>query len=179
MYAILNEIPANNCVAIIVSSDEVDSQKISIPHIVEYFDDIDKKIFGRSMTSEQASRYAQFITELDESVCHIYCCFQSAQSRSAAVASALYKYYGDDKTAYSIWEDPMYSPNPYVFMLLCEALGVNLMHLLKQIGRLLERQFNTHEIKHSSICWSISISYLGQTNFFGSRTEEKCGLFYH
>lgn len=131
MYAILNEIPANNCVAIIVSSDEVDSQKISIPHIVEYFDDIDKKIFGRSMTSEQASRYAQFITELDESVCHIYCCFQSAQSRSAAVASALYKYYGDDKTAYSIWEDPMYSPNPYVFMLLCEALGVEFDALIE------------------------------------------------
>lgn len=47
-------------VAVIASSEEIDSQKIPIPHIVEYFDDIDREIYGRSMSLEQASRYAQF-----------------------------------------------------------------------------------------------------------------------
>lgn len=125
LYTVLKEIPANNSVAIIASSYEVDSQKIPIPHIVEYFDDIDREIFGRSMTPDQASQYARFITGLDKSVHHIYCCCQSAQSRSAAIAAVLYKYYGDDTLAYSIWKDPNYSPNPYVFLLLCEALGVS------------------------------------------------------
>lgn len=124
LYTILKERPTDNSVAIIASSDEVDSQKIPIPHIVEYFDDVDREILGRSMTSDQASRYAQFITELDESVRHIFCCCQSAQSRSAAIASAIHKFDGNDKAAYSIWRDPMHSPNPYVFLLLCETLGV-------------------------------------------------------
>lgn len=55
LYTILKEIPANNSVAIIASSDEVDSKKIPIPHIVEYFDNIDCEIIGRSMTPDQAS----------------------------------------------------------------------------------------------------------------------------
>ena len=102
LYSLLKETSIDNSVAVIASSEEIDSQKIPIPHIVEYFDDIDREIYGRSMTLEQASRYAQFVTGLDNSVSHIYCCCQSAQSRSAAIASALYKYYGDNTLAYSI-----------------------------------------------------------------------------
>ena len=124
LYSILKETSIDNSVAIIASSEEIDSQRIPIPHIVEYFDDIDREVFGRSMTSEQASRYAQFIKGLDKSVQHIYCCCQSAQSRSPAMASAIHKFNRNDEAAYSIWRDPMYSPNPHVFLLLCEALGV-------------------------------------------------------
>ena len=126
LYTLLEEASIDHSVAVIVSSEEIDSQKIPIPYIVEYFDDIDREISGRSMTLEQASRYAQFITGLNNSVSHIYCCCQSAQSRSTAIASALYKYYGENTLAYSsIWKDLKYSPNPCVFLLLCEALGVS------------------------------------------------------
>ena len=124
LYSLLEETSIDNSVAVVASSEAIDSQKIPIPHIVEYFDDIDREIYGRSISLEQASRYAQFVIGLDNSVSHIYCCCQSAQSRSAAIASALYKYYGDNTLAYSIWKNPIYSPNPYVFLLLCEALGV-------------------------------------------------------
>ena len=126
LYSFLEETTIDNSVAVIASSEEIDSQKIPIPYIVEYCDDdIDCEIYGGSITLEQASRCAHFVTGLDNSVSHIYCCCQSAQSRSATVASALYKYYGDSTLAYSVWKNPIYSPNPYVFLLLCEALGVS------------------------------------------------------
>ena len=149
LYSILKETSIDNSVAIIASSEEIDSQRIPIPHIVEYFDDIDREICGRSMTLEQASRYAQFIIGIDKSVSRIYCCCQSAQSRSAAIASALYKYYGDNTLAYSIWKDPIYSPNPYVFLLLCEALGVSFEYV--EFDALIEanRQARRKAIQHS------------------------------
>lgn len=124
LYSVLSETDAAHSVAIIASSYEVDTVKIPIPHIVEYFDDLDREIQGRSLSLEQSKRYADFIENLDANVRHIYCCCQSAQSRSAAIASALYKYYGDEVRSTQIWEDPRYSPNPYVFLMLCEALGV-------------------------------------------------------
>ena len=40
LYSILKETSIDNSVAIIASSEEIDSQRIPIPHIVEYFDDI-------------------------------------------------------------------------------------------------------------------------------------------
>ena len=48
LYSILKETSIDNSVAIIASSEEIDSQRIPIPHIVEYFDDIDREICGRS-----------------------------------------------------------------------------------------------------------------------------------
>ena len=78
LYSLLKETSIDNSVAVIAFSEKIDSQKIPIPHIVEYFDDIDREIYGRSMTLEQASRYAQFVTGLDNSVSHIYCCCQPA-----------------------------------------------------------------------------------------------------
>ena len=124
LYSILAETDATHSVAIIASSYEVDTANISVPHIVEYFDDLDREVQGRALTLDQAKRYANFIKDLDKNVRHIYCCCQSAQSRSAAIASALYKYYGDDVHSTQIWKEPRYSPNPHVFLMLCEALGV-------------------------------------------------------
>ena len=124
LYSVLSEADIANSVAIIASSYEVNSEKIPIPHVVEYFDDLDMEVHGRSLSLEQAKRYADFIKGLDKNIRHIYCCCQSAQSRSAAIASALYRYHGDEVKAAEIWQDPEYSPNPYVFLLLCEALGI-------------------------------------------------------
>lgn len=126
LYLILKESPAYHSAALIASSEPVDARKIPIPHIIQYFDDLDREVSGRSMTAAQAAEYARFAAGLDSTVHHIYCCCQSAQSRSAAMASALYRYYGDDALSCSIWENPLYSPNPLVFSLLCDALGVKI-----------------------------------------------------
>lgn len=124
LYSDLAEVDTTHSIAIIASSYEVDQKKIPIPYVVEYFDDLDREVPGRSLSSEQAKRYVDFIKSLNANVRHIYCCCQSAQSRSAAIASALYKHYGDEVRSTQIWRDPGYSPNPHVFLMLCEALGV-------------------------------------------------------
>lgn len=82
------------------------------------------EVCGLSMTKNHADSYARFIKALDPNITEIYCCCQTARGRSPAIASALYKYWGDDLAAYNIWSNLSYSPNPHVYISLCESLGV-------------------------------------------------------
>ena len=57
----------------------------------------------------------------------LYCCCDSGESRSAAVAAALSRYLGRDETAF--WLEPKLHPNPLVYRLLCRACGLKASRL--------------------------------------------------
>lgn len=125
LYRTLEENSDPHSVAFVASSEKVKEDKLlAVPHIIQYFEDLDYEVPGRSMSRENAAQYARFAKRLDRDVTKIFCSCQAAQSRSPAMAAALYRYFGDGDRMKRIWSDPQYVPNPYVYALLCEALGV-------------------------------------------------------
>lgn len=118
------EPPLEKTIVLIASSMEIDTQKIPCRHFVEYFDDLDREVPGRSMTAQQADNYVRFLTRQGTDAELIYCCCQSAQSRSPAMAAALHRFYGNEEQSAFIWKNPHYAPNPLVYQLFCQALGI-------------------------------------------------------
>jgi hypothetical protein len=109
-------------VAILCSSYGVQEAKVPVPHIVEIFNDVDREIPGRSLSTEAANRIAGFIRNIGPEIEVVYVCCDSGISRSSAIAAAVCRYFGipDD----TIWENPRYQPNPLVFQMLCECLDI-------------------------------------------------------
>ena len=125
LYRTLEENSDPHSVAFVASSEKVKEDKLlAVPHIIQYFEDLDYEVPGRSMSRENAEQYARFAKALNADVTQIFCSCQAAQSRSPAMAAALYRFLGDENGVKRIWSDPRYTPNPYVYGLLCEALGV-------------------------------------------------------
>lgn len=123
LYTILADKPENG-VAVVSSAYEAEEDKLTIPHIVEIYEDLDREVPGRSFSREAACRMAQFIRRIPKTTQTVFCACNAGQCRSTAVAAAISLYYGMDDMP--IWEDSGYKPNPLVFTLLCESLGVEM-----------------------------------------------------
>lgn len=121
LYQILEEKPADG-VAIISATDEIDRSRITVPYILEIYEDLDREIPGRSLSAEAADRFAAFIRSIPQTTQQVFCACNAGQCRSAAVAAAVHLYFGMDDM--KIWEDPQYHPNPLVFSMLCESLHI-------------------------------------------------------
>lgn len=121
LYQVLAEAP-QNAVAIVSSAYEVEEEKLTVPHIVEIYEDLDREVPGRCFSEEAAQRIGDFIRMMDPAVKTVYCACNMGQCRSTAVAAALHLHFGLDDI--HIWENPAYQPNPLVFQKLCNALGI-------------------------------------------------------
>lgn len=131
-YIINNDDKKENKVVISISCDNSDEVK-ELPEAVEKgqfldaiylkFDDIEKPLEGyHSITDEQAEDIAKFIKKwknCDEIIVHCY----AGISRSAAVAAAIYKYYGmDDLEETFFSKSSWYIPNMLVYKKVLRAL---------------------------------------------------------
>ena len=108
-------------IAILNSSDPVDTSRLPIPNRLLCYQDLDYES-PRSFTPELADQIAGFVKAYQKQTSHIYVCCQAAQSRSPGIAAALYTYFGLDPI--EIFRQPKYQPNALCYRLLTEALGV-------------------------------------------------------
>ena len=137
LYGILEQAEHPHTVAVLCSSYGVREARIPVPHILEIFDDVDREIPGRSLSAGAAQRIAHFVKNIGPEAEVVYVCCDSGVSRSSAVAAAVCRYFGISDSP--IWENPQYQPNPLVFRILCENLGLpvgdELMDLLIDTNR--------------------------------------------
>ena len=87
-----------------------------------HFSDVVNSDHPDAFTIETAESIVAFVNVLPEELDTLFVCCDSGESRSTAMAAAIMRYYGDDEI--KIWENPHYHPNPLVYVLLCEALGI-------------------------------------------------------
>lgn len=122
MIAWVNEHGDADVAILVASSYDVDSSQLPKNCISQIFDDIDYEVVGRSLTQNQAQKYADFIRTLPESNNLIICSCNTGESRSAALCAALCEYYHTD--ASWIWDSPKYHPNMLVFDLVTKEMGL-------------------------------------------------------
>lgn len=85
-----------------------------------YFDDVDSEDKGRLFSIEDANKIKNFIINRDSLVDTIICSCDAGISRSSATAAALmYWINGSDM---SIWNNPRYIPNRFVYRTLINQL---------------------------------------------------------
>lgn len=109
---------------IATSSYEINQDKLSgfNATLCMCFDDITDAKNPRAFNSKIADKIADFVKNLPKELDSLFVCCDSGESRSTAFAAAISRYNGLDES--SIWRNPHYHPNPLVYSLLCNALGV-------------------------------------------------------
>jgi len=75
----------------------------------------------KAFTEEHGAVVKEFLHKHMDATC-LYVCCDSGQSRSAALAAAIVRYFGGDDLF--IWEDPKYHPNTLVYTRQLAALGM-------------------------------------------------------
>ncbi len=92
--------------------------------LVMSYDDVIDPTDKYAYNAELAARVAELVkrVEGDTSVKSIYSACDGGQSRSAGIAAAIVRYLGGEDLG--IWDSPYYKPNPLVYRLTCEALGI-------------------------------------------------------
>lgn len=112
---------AERSIAILNSSDPVDTARLPMPSFLACYQDLDYES-PRSFSPALAMQMADFVRSHQGQITHIYVCCQAAQSRSPGIAAALYAYFGRDPI--EIFQQAQYQPNALCFRLLAEALDV-------------------------------------------------------
>ena len=107
--------------AVISTSLGVAEEKLQIPYVIARYDDVDMD-GPRSFSKKQAGEFAAFIKSLGPDVAQLYICCDAGQSRSAAIAAATARYFGQDDDW--IWSSPKYHPNMFCFERMIEAFGM-------------------------------------------------------
>jgi len=92
---------------------------------VEFADVTDSKRRD-AFTAKQAQYIKDFIDK-QSGAAALYICCDSGESRSAAIAAAVLRYFG--KSDLAIWKNAKYHPNPYVYRLQCRAFGLGEVRL--------------------------------------------------
>ena len=92
--------------------------------LVMSYDDVTDLKDSCAFDAELAARVADFVKmlESDPTVENLYSVCDGGQSRSAGIAAAIVRYLGGEDLG--IWDNPHYKPNPLVYRLTCEALGM-------------------------------------------------------
>ncbi|NLI22438.1 MAG: hypothetical protein GX418_12950 [Clostridiales bacterium] len=86
------------------------------------FDDVPDERRPHAFTPAMADAARVFLMSLRPDLRTLAVCCDGGQSRSAALAAAILRAQGGQDQC--IWRDARYSPNPLVFRLQCDALGV-------------------------------------------------------
>lgn len=113
-------------IAVCCSSYPIDRDRLpNIPLLCLQFDDIQNEHSNRAFTVQMAKEIGAFVARHRD--CDLYFCCDSGESRSAALAAAFARFYRLDEML--IWKDPHYHPNPLVYRMQCQALGMRLPKL--------------------------------------------------
>ncbi len=125
LYYELNEINAEKSCAIIVSSYDVNMEKLKKLNskIVLCFDDITQLNSEHSFNNEFSEKIFNFVKTLSQDIENMYVCCDAGESRSSAIAAVIMRFYGYDEM--TIWKNPHYNPNILVYRLLCLQFGFN------------------------------------------------------
>ena len=109
--------------AILCSSSELKESKFDWVEnkLILCFHDICDANRPNAFTIEMANRVRSFI-DAQSGASVLYCCCDSGESRSAAVAAAACRYLHKDEL--DIWKNPHFHPNGLVFQLQCKAFDV-------------------------------------------------------
>jgi len=124
LYLISEDGDMSDVAVIAVSSYDIRSDKISVfgkRFCMSFADTADQK-HASAFHADIANEMAAFISSLPQTLDTLFVCCDSGESRSAAMAAAIMRYNGLDEQ--KVWQNPHYHPNPLVYSLLCEALGV-------------------------------------------------------
>ena len=123
-YIAAGEVDLQRSASILNSSYPIQTEKLGpIPYVFCQYDDVEREIPGRSFPLRNgALAVAAFIRSLDDKITDLYCCCDGGCRRSAAVACSVMRYWGMDE--FSVWGNPAYEPNPLVYKMMCEVLGV-------------------------------------------------------
>lgn len=89
--------------------------------LVLNYDDV-KDFSGNSFTENIAEDIKSFVDRMNKNSI-LYVCCDEGVSRSSAVACAIKRYLGQDEM--TIWNDPHYNPNIFVYSILCNVMGFN------------------------------------------------------
>lgn len=124
LYAIAAEADLSECAAIVVSSYDINMDKLQgIANLLTMnFDDVSAEQ-SNSFNDEQAGKMQAFVDSLPNNIDTLFVCCDSGESRSPAIAAAIMEHNGIDHMA--IWKNPKYHPNPYVCAMLCTAFEVS------------------------------------------------------
>ncbi len=125
LYYELNEIDAEKFCAIIVSSYDVNMEKVKKLNskIVLRFDDITQLNSENSFNDELSEKIFNFVKALPQDIENIYVCCDAGESRSSGIAAVIMRFYGCDEM--TIWKNPHYNPNTLVYKLLSHIFGFN------------------------------------------------------
>ncbi len=123
LYYELNEINTEKSCAIIVSSYDVKTEKLEklSLKLVLHFDDITQLNSERAFNNEFSEKIFEFVKTIPQGAENIYVCCDVGQSRSAAIAAAIMRFFGYDEM--KIWKNPHYNPNVLVYKILCRQFG--------------------------------------------------------
>ena len=84
------------------------------------FDDVTDSSNANAMHKEQADKIIEFVSSLDKNIQAVYVSCEAGISRSAAIAAALYRFYGVSDNV--IWDNPQYHPNFRCYRLVMDAI---------------------------------------------------------
>lgn len=101
---------------------KMDKLKVFCKTLCLNFADITQAFAPCAFTKNTAQRIAAYVKELPARLDTLFVCCDSGESRSTAMSAAIMRYHKMDEM--KIWKNPHYHPNPLVYSLLCEALGV-------------------------------------------------------
>ena len=108
--------------ALISSSYPLDMTNIPMArYSFELYDDIDYDWLGRCFSFEAAKHFADAIKNNND-VNRWYFICDGGVRRSAAIAAAALRYWGDEEEELAIWADPRREPNVLVYEMLCSVL---------------------------------------------------------
>ena len=119
--------------AILCSSKPLRESKLGAfnNYIFLDFDDVSDPSNPRAFDSYLAEEIRDYLVDLGasgEPIIDLSVCCDYGESRSAAIASAILRFFDPeskpDVKAY--WDQPKYHPNPLVFRLTCQALGIQI-----------------------------------------------------
>lgn len=110
-------------VAVISSSAYVDQTQIPCPYILQEYMDFDYAS-SRSLSTEQALAFANFLKNTDKGITDIYVCCDAGESRSPAIAAAIHRWFAQSDR--HVWESAIYHPNVLCFCRMMEALNLSI-----------------------------------------------------
>ena len=124
----LDSLNKEKTAAILCSSYEIDVKKLEkFPNkLVFYFDDV-CEVRNNAFNKDIATKIKLFVSSLSSEITNMYICCDSGESRSSAICAALMKLQKQNEM--TIWKNPYYHPNIFVYKLLCNELGIKVSRL--------------------------------------------------
>ena len=140
--------------AILCSSKPLRESKLGrfTNYIFLDFDDVSDEKNPRAFDPYLADEIRDYLVDLgasDEPIIDLSVCCDYGESRSAAIASAILRSFDPEgkPDVKRFWDHPKHHPNPLVFRLTCEALGISIPPF--ELTRLVE--INANALR-KSIC---------------------------